>query len=58
MDKLLNGPMGKVLKDLYPEQFAAIQKEDSWAVLTGEVENDADLKYIHNWGDCEQLVNL
>ena len=53
MDSLFNSPIGKLLGERNPELFERIRQANSWAILAGEIEEDADLNYIRT---CVGLV--
>jgi len=48
MDNLIGGTLGKLLKEEQPELYVKIQKENIWAVVNGEIEQDDNLKYLRN----------
>lgn len=48
MDNLIGGTLGKLLREEQPKLYEKIQKENIWAVVNGEIEQDDNLKYLQN----------
>lgn len=48
MHNLIGGALGKLLKEEQPELLKKIQKENIWAVISGEIKQDKNLKYMRN----------
>lgn len=48
MSSLIGGSLGDILKEDNSALYEAIQNTDTWAVIRGEVQNDADLDYMRN----------
>lgn len=48
MASLIGGSLGEILKEDNPALYQAIQNTDTWAVIRGEVQDDADLNYMRN----------
>ena len=48
MEALLEGAIGSILQEDKPELYDQIMTSDTWALISGEVAQDADLSYMKN----------
>lgn len=48
MESVFGGTVGSVLRQQDAALYERCRKEDTWVLLTGEIEEDADLNYIRN----------
>lgn len=48
MDSMLGGTLGEILREDDPALYEAVRNVEGWAVIQGEVRQDADLNYMRN----------